>query len=52
MVTPFQQANDSGPVLVAVEYDVPSENVHEFLKAVRRYGRLRRRDGVEMGHFP
>ena len=37
---------DSGPVLVAVEYEVPSENVHEFLKAVRRYGRIRRRDGA------
>ena len=37
---------DSGPVLVAVEYEVPSENVHEFLKAVRHYGRIRRRDGA------
>jgi hypothetical protein len=37
---------DSGPVLVAVEYEVPSENVHEFLKAIRRYGRIRRRDGA------
>jgi hypothetical protein len=37
---------DSGPVLVSIEYDVPSENVHEFLKAVRRYGRIRHRDGA------
>jgi MFS family permease len=37
---------DSGPVLVTVQYEVPPENVHQFLKAVRRYGRIRRRDGA------
>lgn len=38
--------NDSGPVLVAGEYEVSPENVIEFLNAVRRYGRVRRRDGA------
>lgn len=37
---------DSGPVLVTVEYEVIPENVGEFLKAARRYGRIRRRDGA------
>jgi hypothetical protein len=37
---------DSGPVLVTVEYEVSPENVRGFLKAVRRYGRIRRRDGA------
>ena len=38
--------DDSGPVLVTVEYEVSPENVGEFLKAARRYGRVRRRDGA------
>jgi MFS family permease len=39
---------ESGPVLVTVEYDVgASDNVEEFIKAVRRYGRVRRRDGAK-----
>jgi quinol monooxygenase YgiN len=37
---------ESGTVLVTVEYEVEPENVKEFLKAVRRYGRIRRRDGA------
>ena len=37
---------ESGPVLVTLEYEVLPENVKEFLKAVRRYGRIRRRDGA------
>jgi len=37
---------DSGPVLVTVEYDVAPENAREFVKALRRYGRIRRRDGA------
>lgn len=37
---------DSGPVLVTVEYEVAPENANEFLRAVRRYGRIRRRDGA------
>lgn len=40
-------AEDSGPVLVTVEYMVDPENVEEFLKAARRYGRIRRRDGAK-----
>lgn len=40
-------AEDSGPVLVTVEYRVDLENVNEFLGAVRRYGRVRRRDGAK-----
>ena len=37
---------ESGPVLVTVEYDVGRDNVEEFIKALRRYGRIRRRDGA------
>ena len=37
---------ESGPVLVTLEYEVEPENVKEFLKAVRRFGRIRRRDGA------
>ena len=37
---------ESGPVLVTVEYEVALNNVEEFVKAVRRYGRIRRRDGA------
>ena len=35
---------DSGPVLVTVEYDVTPENARQFVNALRRYGRIRRRD--------
>jgi len=43
---------DSGPVLVTVEYTVLPEDVQEFVKASRRYGRIRRRDGaVRWGLF-
>lgn len=37
---------DSGPVLVTVEYDVAPEHQHEFLKAIQKYERIRRRDGA------
>jgi MFS family permease len=37
---------ESGPVLVTVEYDVGPSNVEEFIKAMRRFGRIRRRDGA------
>jgi len=40
------EGDESGPVLVTVEYEVIPENAGEFLKAVRRYGRIRRRDGA------
>ena len=35
-----------GPVLVTVEYQVAAEQAAEFLKAVRQWGRIRRRDGA------
>src|SRR5215470_16228968 len=37
---------ESGPVLVTVEYEVDPNNVEEFVRAIRRYGRIRRRDGA------
>ncbi len=39
-------ADDSGPVLVIVEYDVDPEKKAGFLKAIRKYERIRRRDGA------
>jgi MFS family permease len=39
--------NDSGPVLVTVEYQVTSQEAPEFLKAVHQHGRIRRRDGAQ-----
>jgi hypothetical protein len=38
--------DDFGPVLVTVEYQVAPEQDEEFLKAVRQYRRIRRRDGA------
>jgi MFS family permease len=38
---------DAGPALVTVEYNVAPEDVREFIKAARRYGRIRRRDGAQ-----
>jgi len=35
-----------GPVLVTVEYEVGLEESTDFLKAVRQYRRMRRRDGA------
>jgi MFS family permease len=37
---------ESGPVLVSVEYEVGPNNVEEFIKAIDRFGRIRRRDGA------
>lgn len=37
---------DQGPVLVTVEYLVPRQNAKEFLRFMRSYGRVRRRDGA------
>jgi MFS family permease len=37
---------DEGPVLVTVEYRVPRERAPEFLEAIHKYGRIRRRDGA------
>jgi MFS family permease len=43
---------DIGPVLVTVEYDVAPERASDFIKAMHRYGRIRRRDGAyEWGIF-
>lgn len=43
---------DIGPVLVAVEYEIAPERASDFLKAMRHYGRVRRRDGAyEWGIF-
>jgi hypothetical protein len=38
--------DDTGPVLVTVEYDVIPERTAEFIKAMHAYGRIRRRDGA------
>ena len=35
-----------GPVLVTVEYQVAPDKAAEFLRAIRRYARIRRRDGA------
>jgi MFS family permease len=37
---------ESGPVLVTVEYLIDRKHTHDFLKAMRRYERVRRRDGA------
>src|SRR5882762_8281239 len=36
---------DGGPVLVTVEYHVNPERLSEYIKTMRQYGRVRRRDG-------
>jgi len=38
--------DDAGPVLVTLEYDVIPEHTSEFLDAMHKYGRIRRRDGA------
>jgi len=38
--------DDSGPVLVSVEYDVQPEKTAQFISAIRKYERIRRRDGA------
>jgi hypothetical protein len=37
---------ESGPVLVTVEYLVNRDHASDFLKAMHRYERIRRRDGA------
>jgi MFS family permease len=39
-------ALEEGPVLVTVEYLVDRQHAREFLRAMRKYGRVRRRDGA------
>jgi predicted MFS family arabinose efflux permease len=41
-----EPAPDQGPVLVTVEYSISSEKVSEFLDAIYKYQRIRRRDGA------
>jgi transmembrane secretion effector len=43
---PVGEPDDAGPVLVTVEYHVNPQSVEEFIKAMHRYGRIRRRDGA------
>jgi MFS family permease len=44
LVEPVQP--DQGPVLVAVEYEVEAKHADEFLAALEKFGRVRRRDGA------
>ena len=37
---------DAGPILVTIEYHVDAEKVPAFIKAINKYGRIRRRDGA------
>jgi hypothetical protein len=39
--------DDFGPVLVTVEYEVAPGDTHDFLKAIRQFRRIRRRDGAQ-----
>jgi len=39
-------ALEQGPVLVTLEYVVDQEHAKQFLEAMRRFGRVRRRDGA------
>jgi MFS family permease len=38
--------DDSGPVLVSVEYDVQPEKRTQFIESIGKYERIRRRDGA------
>lgn len=37
---------DAGPIMVTIEYYVEAEKVPAFIRAINRYGRIRRRDGA------
>jgi predicted MFS family arabinose efflux permease len=39
-------AEDAGPILVTIEYSVPPEKLSEFITAIYKHERLRRRDGA------
>jgi MFS family permease len=39
-------AGEQGPVLVTLEYRVDDQNVKPFLRAMQKWGRIRRRDGA------
>jgi hypothetical protein len=40
------ELEDAGPVLVTVEYYVDAAGLDEFMRTIREYGRVRRRDGA------
>jgi MFS family permease len=46
VVKELEGALEEGPILVTVEYHVSRDNVEAFLKAIRQYGSVRRRDGA------
>jgi MFS family permease len=46
LVKDLGDALDQGPVLVTIQYSVIPECEAEFLKAIREYARIRRRDGA------
>jgi predicted MFS family arabinose efflux permease len=39
-------SSSSGPIVVVIEYRVPSENAVEFIEVINEVGRMRRRDGA------
>jgi MFS family permease len=41
-----EPAPSDGPVMVTLEYRVPSERAQEFVAAMQEFGRVRRRDGA------
>jgi len=47
LAPPSVQINStSGPIVVVIEYRVPSENAVEFVEVINEVGRIRRRDGA------
>ena len=40
------QPQDAGPILVTIEYSIDLERLPEFITAIYKYERLRRRDGA------
>jgi hypothetical protein len=42
----LELSSESGPVLVTVEYTVDRDHTSDFLKAMHRFQRIRRRDGA------
>jgi MFS family permease len=42
----IEPAPDQGPVLITVEYTISPDKVSEFLDAIYKYQRIRRRDGA------
>jgi MFS family permease len=46
VLTEGATASDAGPILVTVEYPVTPAQEAAFIKAIHKYGRIRRRDGA------